>query len=61
MILSLGAGYVYGTVNENGTLNLSAPANATITSVSFASYGTQTVLMETTQLVVVMQRTVKRL
>ena len=34
------AGYVYGTVNENGTLNLSAPANATITSVSFASYGT---------------------
>ena len=33
-------GYVYGTVNENGTLNLSAPANATITSVSFASYGT---------------------
>ena len=34
------AGSVYGTVNENGTLNLSTPANATITSVSFASYGT---------------------
>ena len=33
------AGYVYGTVNENGTLNHSS-ANATITSVSFASYGT---------------------
>lgn len=34
------SGFVYGTVDENGTLNLSAPANATITSVSFASYGT---------------------
>ena len=34
------AGSVYGTANENGTLNLSTPANATITSVSFASYGT---------------------
>ena len=34
------SGYIYGTVNENGTLNFSAPANATITSVSFASYGT---------------------
>ena len=33
-------GYVWGSVNENGSLTLSAPAGKVFTNVSFASYGT---------------------
>jgi gliding motility-associated-like protein len=33
-------GYVWGSVNENGTLTLNAPAGKVFTNVAFASYGT---------------------
>ncbi len=33
-------GYVWGSVNETGTLTLTAPAGKVFTSVAFASYGT---------------------
>ncbi len=38
----VGGGTVCGTVSENGTLTLTAPAGTVFTSVTFASYGTPT-------------------
>jgi gliding motility-associated-like protein len=35
-------GYVWGSVNENGSLTLAAPAGKVFTNVAFASYGTPT-------------------